>query len=270
MKAVSRRERAENLLRSYPQFPLLADDWWRLEFWDEKTAYLQLGTFDVFQLTFEWDDFLNRAFEQISKKKVEKLVIDIRWNEGGQDEVLLLLGKYLAKENISLIKRSDKLHFDKVPSKLRPYLNTWDKRFYDLSKEVEKRDDGFYTWRKSDDKGIQLKANAAAFKGEVYLMVNGANSSATFYFAELAQQNKLATLVGTPTGGSQKGLNGGAMFFVRLPNSSIEFDLPIVGSYSPEKPLDGIHPDILIQEEAADFINWSDPMLEKLKLQLKK
>ena len=45
------------------------------------------------------------------------------------------------------------------------------------------------------------------------VLVNAANSSATFQFAKLVKDNQLGTLVGQPTGGNQRGINGGAFFF---------------------------------------------------------
>ena len=38
-------------------------------------------------------------------------------------------------------------------------------------------------------------------------------------------------LVGQMTGGNQRGINGGAFFFVTLSNSQLEVDLPLVGNF---------------------------------------
>ncbi|MGB5531148.1 MAG: S41 family peptidase, partial [Ignavibacteriaceae bacterium] len=103
------------------------------------------------------------------------------------------------------------------------------------------------------------------FKGNVYLLVNAANSSATFYFAELARYSKLATLVGTTTGGSQKGLNGGIMFFVRLPKTNLGFDIPIIGTYSLDNPDTGISPDIEVRETVESLRAGIDPVIVKVK-----
>jgi len=70
------------------------------------------------------------------------------------------------------------------------------------------------------------------FHGRVYVLIDASNSSATFQFAQIVQQNKLGALVGRPSGGNQRGINGGAFFFLRLPKSQIEMDLPLVGTFS--------------------------------------
>ncbi|MCS3810253.1 hypothetical protein FHY19_003321 [Xanthomonas arboricola] len=61
--------------------------------------------------------------------------------------------------------------------------------------------------------------------GRVFVLTSADNSSATFEFARQLQRNGLATLVGQPTGGNLRGINGGAFFFLHLPNSHIEVDL---------------------------------------------
>ena len=63
------------------------------------------------------------------------------------------------------------------------------------------------------------------------ILIDASNSSATFQFAQMIKENKLASLVGKTTGGNQRGINGSAFFFVTLPNSRIEVDLPLVGNF---------------------------------------
>ena len=103
--------------------------------------------------------------------------------------------------------------------------------------------------------------------------MDSSNSSATFQFAKVIKQNHLGTLVGQPTGGNQRGINGGAFFFVYLPNSKIETDLPLVGLYpegirpslaSPVKiplPDAGITPDLVIRPRVEDIQRGVDTEL---------
>lgn len=262
-ETITRQERTEKLLQLSFDAHTKADDLWKLEFWDDGTAFLQLGTFDVFQLGFEWEDFLKDSFNQIRKRKVDNLVIDIRWNEGGQDEILLYLGRMLTKEPVSAPKRKEFVAYEKVPDELKPYLSTWKQEVFDFTGKVKKEENGLYRLINTDN--LQVEPMSKGFKGNVYLLVNEANSSATFYFAELAKSSKLATLVGTTTGGSQKGLNGGTMFFFRLPNSKIEFDIPIIGTYSLDKPDTGISPDIEVRETVESLRAGIDPVIVKVK-----
>jgi hypothetical protein len=71
-------------------------------------------------------------------------------------------------------------------------------------------------------------------------------------------------LVGVATGGNQRGINGGAFFFVRLPASGIEFDLPLIGTFPPvSAPDEGIEPDVKVETSALDIATGIDAPLER-------
>lgn len=258
VKATSRKERESRLTAINPKHLVSADQLWKLEFWQNNTAYLQFGTFDVFQLSFEWDTFLKKAFADIKKRRTENVIIDIRWNEGGIDEVLMFIGKNIARSPIALPQRQDRVRYRNIPSELKPYLFTWDTSFYDLSARTKPLDEEYYIL--SNEYPQVIDPFPEAFQGKVYLLVNASNSSASFYLAEIARENHLATLIGETTGGSQQGLNAGTMFFLRLPNSQIEIDIPIIGSFSEDKPRGGIEPNLSVESRPSDIVNGTDPV----------
>ncbi len=260
---ITRVQRATALKARNPTHITKPDELWKFELWDKNTAYLQLGTFDVFQLTFEWKDFLRESFKEIRNKRVSNLVIDIRWNEGGQDEVLFYIAQNIAAKTVKITKRVDLVRYSKISNELRPYLFTWDSSYFNISSKVKAYNEDYYQFFANTIE--EIKPLKSAFKGNTYLLVNGSNSSATFYFAEYAKENNLATLLGETTGGSQKGLNAGGIFFLRLPNSNIEIDIPIIGSFSNNKPNSGIVPDFLVYETVDDLLNRRDPVKEKVK-----
>jgi C-terminal processing protease CtpA/Prc len=260
VNTVRRAERTNMLIKKNPNHITKADQLWKLEFWENNTAYLQLGTFNVFKFSFDWKEFLKNAFKEIKKRKVQNLVIDIRWNEGGQDEVLLFLGQNITKQPIKIPQRQNLVRYNKISAELKPYLSTWDNSFFDLSSKTKPFNNEYFTLISEDITEIQPFKNA--FEGKIYLLVNSCNSSATFYFAEIAKENKLATLIGETTGGSQKGLNAGTMFFLRLPNSKIEIDIPIIGTFSDNKTEGGIVPDIIAKPIIEDLIKGEDTVLK--------
>jgi C-terminal processing protease CtpA/Prc len=94
------------------------------------------------------------------------------------------------------------------------------------------------------------------------VLVGATNSSATFEFAQQVQAMKLGTLIGQPTGGNQRGITGGAFFFLRLPNSGIELDLPLIGQYPKGEHADaGLKPDVLVTPKIADIEKGRDAEL---------
>lgn len=263
VKCVSRADRFDMIEQKYGKQPATYDDLWKFKILNEQTAYLQLGTFVTNKLTIDWKKFIARAFDEVKSKNIPNLIIDIRGNEGGDDEVNLVLAKHLASKPIAFPEFKQLLTYEKVSDELRPFLKTWDNGFYDRTGKVKSLNNGFYTWKKDRiSKVINAKKNA--YSGKVLLLVNAANSSATFFLASGLQQNERATIIGTETGGNRKGTNGFNLFFLRLPNSKIEIDIPLIGYYPlVEQPDEGLTPDIIVLPEIIDIINKKDVVLEK-------
>ena len=261
VSTVSRAERIRVLNDNGSSLPTNDDGLWSFEIKEDGVAYLKLGTFDDFGFSFEWKEFLAEAFKQIRKEDVRKLILDIRWNEGGHDEIIGYLAGFLGKKDMQLVQREDHLAFDKIPEALRPYMSTWSPKFYDLSDEVKSTNKGYFVWKDQEEDKVPLLPKR--FEGDVYLLTNGANSSASFFLAEAAKDNKLAILIGEETGGNRKGINGGMMFFVHLPNSKIHFDIPVIGMFSEELPDEGIVPDFIIKTNAQSIAAGVDPVLQK-------
>jgi len=263
VNCISRAERFSLIEQKYGKQPASYDDLWNFQIINNKTAYLQLGTFVTNKLTINWKAFLDKAFKAVRSENVSNLIIDVRGNEGGDDEVNLTLAKHLAYKPIAFPEFKEYLVYEKVADDLKPYLNTWDDSFYDRSKKLVNLNNGFYTWKKGIKKNV-IRKSRKAFKGNVYLLVDGANSSATFFLATALQQNKMATIIGTETGGNRKGTNGSNMFFLRLPNSKIEIDIPLIGYYPVvEQPDEGLTPDITVLPSLNDIKNNKDIVLER-------
>ena len=121
--------------------------------------------------------------------------------------------------------------------------------------------DGFYL-RPGADETSRIAASPKRLRVPVAVLVGQVNSSATFQFAQNIRSIGNAKLYGQPTGGNRRGINGGCYFFVRLPASGLEFDLPLVG-YFPVRPQPdaGVLPDVLIVPTAADIAAGRDPVV---------
>lgn len=266
VKSISRTERFQRMEKRYGKQPANFDDLWVFNILNANIAYLKLGTFVTNKLTIDWKKFLAKAFAEVKAKGISYLIIDIRGNEGGDDEVNLVLADYLATKSIVIPEQRQMLAYEKIPEAIKPYLNTWDDGFFDRTGKLKRLPNGYYTWKK-DRNALTVDRNEKAFGGKVYLLVNEANSSATFFLAYGLQQNKLATLIGTETGGNLKGTNGGQLFFLRLPNSKIEIDVPLIGYYPiADQPDKGVTPDVLILPSLDDMLQGKDKVLEKALL----
>ena len=93
------------------------------------------------------------------------------------------------------------------------------------------------------------------------VLCDASNSSATFGFAQMVKDNRLATLIGPATGGTRRGVNGG-YFFLRLPASGLEVDLPhtaiVPRSPQPDEP---VQPDVVIGSTRPDIAAGRDPQM---------
>ena len=78
------------------------------------------------------------------------------------------------------------------------------------------------------------------------------------------QEKRLATLVGGETGGNQRGINGGAFFFATLPESGLEFDLPLIGTFPPTpKPDRGIVPEVAVPLTGSAIASGRDEAMQR-------
>ena len=93
-----------------------------------------------------------------------------------------------------------------------------------------------------------------SFHGNTFIIADSSNASATFQFLEFAKDHKLGTIVGQETGGNRQGINGGNYYFLKLPNSRVEIDLPVYFQ-APRKPMKdaGIVPDKIISTSTVDI-----------------
>ena len=158
-----------------------------------------------------------------------------------------------------------------------PYLDTWDPSFKDWGKEATELAEPWitappvhYFALAGEDASVDARTvihpRQPHFSGRVFVLVDAANSSATFQFAQVIQQNGLGTLVGEPTGGNRRGINGGAFFFLRLPNSGIELDVPLIGAFPKmPQPDAGLIPDVNAPITAASIADDLDPAMDAVK-----
>lgn len=236
------------------------------------SAYLRMPTWALYNSKWNWKSWLNDHLNEAAGRRSPALILDLRGNEGGDDVGHEIL-PHLIDAPISLSSMRRLVRYRKVPDDLVPYLDTWDKSFRDWGKSAVELPAPWPTSptevsylklaRYDDDaSGDIMKPAGEYFQGKVIVLIDASNSSATFQFAQNMQTHRLGLLIGQPTGGSQRGINGGAFFFLRLPHSGIEMDLPLIGTFPPSPAPDaGITPDLSVATTAADLASGRDAVL---------
>ena len=221
-----------------------------------KTKIITMPTWAIYKTKWNWLGWLQGQLSEMLSDGTTGLVFDLRGNEGGQSIGEGML-PYFINEEISFPRPQELVRFREAPTELRPIFNTWDNSFYSMGKEAKQVQNGFFELKPARDQ--TLKPMEQTFQGKVAVLINADNSSATFTFAQQLRASGVATLIGEPTGGNQRGINGGAYFFTRLPESQLEFDIPLIG-YFPEgdKPDAGLEPDVTLTQSPEDIAAGRD------------
>lgn len=226
------------------------DEKWQLRI-DGDLAVMTLPTFALYRSTFDWRQFFADSFAELRQRQVSRLVIDIRNNEGGDGNIGLELLTWLVKSPITDVSDQSVTMYERVPYKLARYLDTWDFGFFDRTGQVDQITEGpqagRWRFRPKAQQAHTVTPRPNRYIGKVWLLIGPENSSAAFSLAQLAKRADVATLVGQPTGGNLRGLNGGQLAWVTLPHSGVAVDIPLLAtSYSADTPDAAITPDILV------------------------
>jgi hypothetical protein len=233
---------------------------WDWSMREDGIAHLTMDSWGLYNSKWDWRTWLDDRLDSLRGAK--GLIIDIRENEGGNDCGDAILQRF-ADRDIALPAANHLVRYRKVPDALNPYLDTWDDNFRDWGEKVVPFNDRFLRRVGSGDAGV-LPARGPRIDLPLMVLTSAQNSSATFQFANLCRQTGIGTLIGETTGGNRRGINGGAFFFARLPESGIEFDLPLIGYYPEAKMPDaGIEPDIAVAPTANDIASGRDPVLDR-------
>jgi hypothetical protein len=229
---------------------------------------LTMPTWALYNSKFAWESYLTALVGELNANGTRDLIIDLRANEGGLSVGDQLLGHFIERP-LPAEPVLRKTRYRTVPDALRPYLETWDKSFYDWGTNAVDLGDGFFRLTQYDTApdGNVVQPLAPRYTGRVWVLVGSVNSSATFEFASAVQRHRLGTLVGQPTGGNQRGITGGAFFFMRLPKTGIEADVPLIGQFpvtTAPVPDAGLEPDVRVATTAADIAAGRDPELEEV------
>jgi Peptidase family S41 len=230
--------------------------------WTERTdgiALLTMPTWGLHWTSWDWRAWLDERLTTLPRNG--RLVVDLRNNEGGFPCGDAILAR-LTDRDLNSIPFEWRVRFRTTSNALNPFLDTWDESFRSLGENAEDIGGGFYRLPAEQVTGM-ISARSPQIHARVAVLTSAVNSSATHQFADRCRSTGLARLFGSTTGGNRRGLNAGKFFFVRLPFSGLEFDLPLVGSFpTTPQPDAGIVPDVVVAPTAADIAAGRDPVLD--------
>jgi hypothetical protein len=251
------------------------------KYMEDGSAYLKMPTWALYDSKWDWKHWLNDHLDDAADRNAPSLILDLRGNEGGDDVGNEIL-PHLIDFPLALSSMRRLVRYRKVPDDLIPYLGTWDKSFrnwgpsaVDLAQPWPTAPAGVtylkLTRYDDDANGDVIKPAGKRFRGKVFVLIDATNSSATFQFAQAIKFHHLGKLIGEPTGGSQRGINGGAFFFLKLPHSGIEMDLPLIGTFpNAPAPDAGVTPDIAIKVTSSDIATGRDAGIDAAEAAVQK
>lgn len=232
---------------------------WRIDE-AQAVAVLTMPGWALYNSRWDWRAWLTEKLDALHGDAALKgLVVDVRGNEGGLDCGDAILERFLKADSVLPMRRL--VRYQKTPAHLNRHLETWDESFRDWGARVKPFDSRFFALSANES---VVKPRGERIDKPMVVLTDAANSSATFTFARRVKASGAGKLVGEPTGGNQRGINASAFFFVRLPASGIEFDLPLIGTFPPvAAPDEGIEPDVKVETGALDIATGIDAPLER-------
>ncbi len=259
---------------------------------EEKIAYLQMNTcLDYVAIKSEINNYTNfltrplalaslkkqhrssrnfglllqQLFTEIHQKNIEKLVVDLRYNSGGDER----LGKqliwylteredlrgfqdyYLTSEYFRQQVKVDYKKFDRIyQEKYGRALPT--DTLINVSETIY--NEPYFADITRPESPFFLDASIPKFKGKVYVLIGSKTMSAAQVLATTFQDNNLGIIVGTPAGNKPTTQTGASAF--KLPNTKIIAFISYLYMTRPSTSRnseDTLYPDLTIRRKLKDI-----------------
>ncbi len=226
-----------------------------------------------------YENFLEKMFNDMKRNDVNKIIIDLRYNSGGNSSLGDLFmyhcnipdtikGFSVPEIKLSeLLKDTYKGTFNslkqyylkenpdqdfKLPVLVKLKSNQSDNKksyFSDL-------ENGYSNWK--------IKQIEEKFTGKIILLIGSDTFSSASDFATTMSDNKLATLIGEPIG--QKPTSFGDILLFRLPETKTMIAVSFKVFQRPDSSKDNeptLYPDIGVYPTIDDLLEGKDPVFEK-------
>lgn len=240
-----------------------------------KTARLKIDTFVNYRNPVQPTAFLGGFFRTMQANGTEHLILDLRNNGGGSEDVSIALGRYLIGQPFTWSKpvRYKAVRYGDLPQ----YIETWggrDARFNPPMDQFKRTGDGWFdripvqTEPEDSDTQTTIEHQPVAsggFTGRLTILSGPrVGSGATRTIAQLKERAG-AVVIGEDGGGSAEGPTAGALFLITLPGSGLKVRIPEAWNRTNITrwvPGQGVPVDQLVVPTLADFQAGRDRAVE--------
>jgi len=249
-------------LSRYPSPPLQGNATWRLVE-GGSIGVLKIMSFDGnAEGDVPMSAFFERVFTEANNRNVSKLIVDVRDNGGGEDELGRVLFSYFADQPFRYYRD---LVVNKLSFSFFRYVPDREPLPPNVYEMVKPGADGKYHVVGHPNWGTQ-QPGAPHFGGNVFVLMNGGSFSTTCEFLSTLHNHGGATFVGEETAGGYYGNTSGAAASVVLPNSKLILPVQLVGYYlaieGNAMRAHGIRPDHHIEYSINEILSGRDRAME--------
>jgi hypothetical protein len=230
-------------------------DQWSFERPAPRAALVRMPTWAVADPDWDWNGALAGTIERARASRARVLIVDLRGNRGDAAGVAAgdALLAHLIRRPIQVRDLDRRVWFETIPEELRPFVELPDPALADLAADATPIEGG---WRRLDTAPITVAPRSPRFRGRVTVLVDAATGGAALRFAALVQRHRLGRVIDS-TGARPRDSDGDATAVLRLPNSHIAIDLPVVATFTPM-----FFPDVVLVPSHADVLAGRDRALD--------
>ena len=204
--------------------------------------------------------WFRNAFAKINDQKVEKLIIDLRDNGGGDESPTIELFSHLYDQPFQFYK-DVYLQKRKIPNGKDYEENVFGINL--IAPFLTKKQGDSYVLK---SKGLkEYQPAKEQYAGEVIVLTDDGSFSATGEMTAIIKEHNRATFIGEEPSGNPNQNTSGVMLILNLPHSGIRAIVPIVVfemNVSFENTGRGVIPDYEIRNSIEDEIKGRDAVLE--------
>lgn len=202
---------------------------WRLA---GKAAYLRIDTLVNYRNPVDATAFLGGFFKALKAAGADQLILDLRNNGGGSEDVSVALGRYLLPSTFVWSKPVllKAIRYGDLPT----FMESWGDRealFEPPAENFRRTADGWWerlprAGNEDDESVLPQAVSPDRFTGRVTVLTGPRNGSGATRTVAQLKDRIAARLVGQDTSGSAEGPTAGSIFLMTLPNSGLKLRIP--------------------------------------------